>query len=112
MADVLAQEPGRSPTWVWVVGALVAAGVVGLAIQHTTRPAGPEAAPSPSASALPSAGKVGSACGGDIDLPLVDAIERPTNTGLRLLVGGRDARVVAVDDGTSYVLPWHDPDRA
>jgi hypothetical protein len=109
VSDVLAQEPQRSPTWVWVVGALVAAVVVGLAIDRAARPASTAALPSPTPSASASVSALAdpetavSACG-DVDLPLVNAAALPDRTGIRLLVGDRDLRLVDVDAGTTSVL--------
>jgi len=87
---------------VWVVGALIAAGVVGLAIQRASRPTAPVALPSspPSASASPA---TASTCG-DVELPVIDVGPAPTGTRLRLLVGDRDLRVVDVDAGTTRQL--------
>lgn len=68
-------------------------------------PPSPSSSPSPvKAAALASPGHAGSACGGDVTLPLLAPGTRPTNTGLRLLVGDRDLRLVDVDAGTTTVL--------
>jgi hypothetical protein len=113
MPDVLGNEPHGPPRWVLAVGVVaVAAMVTALALR--TEDAGPSsAAPSPSPTAAGfDAGRAGNACGGDVALPVVDALDKPTGTHLRLLVGDRDLRLVDVDEGWAKVLAPPSPPRA
>lgn len=120
MPEVLGNEP--RPAWRWALplsGLLVVAVVVAV-----VRSAGPaqspnaeasasaSATPSPTASPLPTPGSASGACGGGLPLPLVSAGSLPARTGLRLLVGDRDLRVVDVDTGRTTMLRTLGPTRS
>jgi hypothetical protein len=107
MTDLLDNERGPAP--LWVVPMAILAGValvVALAWRWNTSAdqAAPSTTPSPSPSALPSPNTAPNACGGDVEQPLIDAAPVPRGTGLRILVGNRDLRLLDVDAGTTTVL--------
>lgn len=120
MSDVLDNERGPAPMWVVPVAMLaVVALVVALAWRWTgsndadPAPAvsfSPAAGPTPAP--LPSPSLAGNACGGDIEQPLIDAGALPPDTGLRVLVGDRDLRLLDVDTGTTKVLAARTDQRA
>lgn len=111
MSDVLGYEPPARRWWIWPVLLIPAAFVVIALASRPTEPPPRGMAPSPSptstprlASPLPSPVLAGSACGGEVAQPLIDADPLPADTGLQILIGGRDLRLVDVDAGTTKVL--------
>lgn len=116
MADVLSNEPRPSWRWALPLAVVVLAATV-LAVVRSgdssgrRPPAGP-AAPtaSPTASPLPSPVSAGGACRFEVLQPLIDAAPVPPRTGLRILVGDRDLRLLDVDAGQVRVLTAR-PDR-
>jgi hypothetical protein len=110
MSDVLGNEPTAMPRWVVPLAVVaVVATIIGLAwggddAAPPAGSAGSTGSPVPSPEPAASVARAGSACGGDVEQPLVDAGAPPAGTGLRLLVGGRELRLVDVDAGVSKVL--------
>jgi hypothetical protein len=120
MSDVLDNERDPAPFWVVPVAMLaVVAIVVTLAWRWndgrgtpapTASTSPPSGVASPTGAPLPSPRVAGNACGGDIEQPLIDAAAAPPRTGLRILVGDRDLRLLDVNAGTTKVLATR-PDR-
>jgi hypothetical protein len=111
MADVLDNERGPAPLWVVPLAmVVVVALVVGLAWRWSSSPdpagqRGPVAeTPSPAPEPRVSVARAGNACGGDVEQPVIDGGALSTRTGLRILVGDRDLRVVDVDAGSTRVI--------
>lgn len=114
MPDVLGSEPHGLPRAVLAAGAVAAVAVVAvLALRAgNSGPASSGPSRAPSTAATFDAGRAGNACGGDVQLPVVNALDKPDGTHLRLLVGDRDLRLVDVDEGWSKVLAPPPPPRA
>jgi hypothetical protein len=110
VSDVLGNEPRPGPRWLVPVGALAAVAVLVAVATHapkpppaTHRPAPLPSRPSPAESPLV-LHRAGNACQSDLPIPSFAGEPLPVATGLRLLVGDRDLRIVNVDLGTSRVL--------
>jgi hypothetical protein len=114
MAEELAHEPTPTPRWVLAAVAVAAVAVAGgLLTRGGQEPRTASPAPTPSGStppsspserALPGPATATSACRSDVELPQVDAAPPLRGTGIRLLVGDRDLRLVDVDAGTTRVV--------
>lgn len=116
MSDVLASEPRSAPRWLAPLAVVGAIAVTGALVvnrpSESGRPSVAASSPStssPAGSPLPAPRTAGNTCQSGLTLPLVKPGPRPRLTGLRLLVGDRDLRVVDVDAATTRVLRAHVP---